>query len=177
MLVTREADYAIRCVLEVARHGRVSAAQVARTRSISRTFLGKIVQTLAKAGIVSTRRGVGGGISLAVAPEDVTLLQIIEAIEGPLVLNECLLPQPECAHIAICPAYPYLCEAQGSLRRILDVSVAEMLARESASAQRVDDAADLSRLSIGAANADTTLIGTNGHAATPAEAPVGGEPA
>jgi Rrf2 family transcriptional regulator, iron-sulfur cluster assembly transcription factor len=132
MLVTREADYAIRCVLEVATHGRISAAEVARTRSISRTFLGKIVQTLAKAGIVSTRRGVGGGISLAVAPEDLTLLQIIEAIEGPLVLNECLVSQPDCPQIAVCPAYPYLCEAQRSLRHIFDVTVAEMLRRGAA---------------------------------------------
>jgi Rrf2 family protein len=134
MLVTREADYAIRCVLEVATHGRISAAEVARTRSISRTFLGKIVQTLAKAGIVSTRRGVGGGISLAVAPEDLTLLQIIEAIEGPLVLNECLVSQPDCPQIAVCPAYPYLCEAQRSLRHIFDVTVAEMLRRGGADA-------------------------------------------
>lgn len=129
MLVTREADYAIRCVLEVARHGRISAAEVARIRSISPTFLGKIVQTLAKAGILSTRRGVGGGISLAVPPEEITLLQVIESVEGPIALNDCLAPQPNCLHIETCPAYPYLCEAQVTLRRILDVSIAEMVAR------------------------------------------------
>jgi Rrf2 family protein len=129
MLVTREADYAIRCVLEVAKHGRISAAEVARIRSISPTFLGKIVQTLAKAGILSTRRGVGGGISLAVAPTEITLLQVIESVEGPIALNDCLGPQPNCLHIDTCPAYPYLCEAQVTLRRILDVSIAEMLAR------------------------------------------------
>jgi Rrf2 family protein len=129
MLVTREADYAIRCVLEVAKHGRISAAEVARIRSISPTFLGKIVQTLAKAGILSTRRGVGGGISLAVPPEEITLLQVIEAVEGPIALNDCLGPQPQCLHVDACPAYPYLCEAQVALRGILDVSIAEMTAR------------------------------------------------
>ena len=169
MLVTREADYAIRCVLEVARHGRISAAEVARTRTISRTFLGKIVQTLAKAGIVSTRRGVGGGISLAVAPEDLTLLQIIEAIEGPLVLNECLLPQPDCAHMARCPAYPFLCEAQGTLRRILDVTVAEMLARETAATNgNGEPPAAAAPIEVVAA-----LASPNGH--SPAGATVGGE--
>jgi Rrf2 family protein len=170
MLVTREADYAIRCVLEVARHGRISAAEVARTRAISRTFLGKIVQTLAKAGVVSTRRGVGGGISLAVAPEDLTLLQIIEAIEGPLVLNDCLLPQPNCAHIAACPAYPYLCEAQGTLRRILDVTVAEMLARETAAGNGSRQPSGRVELPINAA------ITANGHTRAPAGATIGGEP-
>jgi Rrf2 family protein len=171
MLVTREADYAIRCVLEVARHGRISAAEVARTRTISRTFLGKIVQTLAKAGIVSTRRGVGGGISLAVAPEDLTLLQIIEAIEGPLVLNECLLPQPDCAHMGRCPAYPYLCEAQGTLRRILDVTVAEMLTRETAAGVGGGESPGATPIEAVAA-----LASANGHTRAPADAAVGGEP-
>lgn len=127
MLLTREADYAIRCVLEVARHGRISAAEVAHIQHISPTFLGKIVQSLAKAGIVATRRGVGGGVSLAVAPEEISLLWIIEAVEGPLALNECLTSTPTCLQMDTCPAYPFLCHAQEALRSVLDVSVAEML--------------------------------------------------
>jgi Rrf2 family protein len=127
VLVTREADYAIRCVLEVARQGRVSAARVAELQGISPTFLGKIVQSLARAGVVATRRGVGGGVSLAVAPEEISLLWIIEAVEGPLSLNECLTATPSCLQMDSCPAYPFLCHAQEALRSVLDVSVAEML--------------------------------------------------
>jgi len=126
-LVTREADYAIRCVLEVARHGRISAAQVARLQGISPTFLGKIVQSLAKAGILATRRGVGGGIALALPVESITLLQVIEAVGGPLYLNECLTDPPQCQHIAACPAYPFLCHAQETLREILSVSFSRLL--------------------------------------------------
>lgn len=129
MLVTREADYAIRCVIEVARHGRISAAQVAALQGISPTFLGKIVQSLAKAGVLATRRGVGGGISLALPVEQITLLQVIEAVEGHLCLNDCLTNPPQCPHLDTCPAYPFLSEAQGSLRRILDVSFAQVIAR------------------------------------------------
>lgn len=132
MLVTREADYAIRCVLEVARHGRISAAQVASLQGISPTFLGKIVQSLAKAGILATRRGVGGGVSLAVPVDSITLLQVIEAVEGPLCLNDCLTNPPHCQHVADCPAYPYLCEAQDSLQDILNVSFAEVMRRSEA---------------------------------------------
>jgi Rrf2 family protein len=127
VLVTREADYAIRCVLEVARHGRISAAQVAQIQHISPTFLGKIVQSLAKAGILTTRRGVGGGVSLAVPADEISLLRVIEAIEGPLALNECLTTAPQCPQVEHCPAYPFLCHAQEALRDILDVSVATML--------------------------------------------------
>ncbi len=132
MLVTREADYAIRCVLEVARHDRISVAEIARLRSISISFLGKIVQTLGRAGILATRRGVGGGVSLAMPAERITLLQVIEAVDGPLTLNDCLHRQPECLQLDTCPAYPYLCVAQQTLRRVLDVSVAEMIAQHEA---------------------------------------------
>ena len=130
MLVTREADYAIRCVIEVARIGRTSAAQVARLQGISPTFLGKIVQTLAKAGILATRRGVGGGIALAKPVEDITLLEVIEAVEGPLCINECLQTPTQCALIGECPAYPYLSEAQARLKETLDVSFATVVAAQ-----------------------------------------------
>lgn len=127
MLLTREADYAIRCVIEVARAGHISAAQVAAKQGISPTFLGKIVQVLGRAGILATRRGVGGGIALAVPIERITLLQVIEAVEGPLLVNECLASPPQCAHIDICPAFPFLCQAQLALRGVLDVSFANLL--------------------------------------------------
>jgi Rrf2 family protein len=116
-------------VIEVARHGRISAAKVAALQGISPTFLGKIVQSLARAGILATRRGVGGGIALAVPVESITLLQVIEAVEGPLALNDCLTNPPQCGHIEICPAYPYLCQAQDSLREILGVSFSEVIDR------------------------------------------------
>ncbi len=128
MLVTREADYAIRCVLEVARHGRISAGQIAVLQGISPTFLGKIVQSLARAGILSTRRGVGGGVSLALPIEQITVLQVIEAVEGPICLNECLANPPQCPHTSTCPAYPLLQRVQDQLRETLSMSFATLVA-------------------------------------------------
>jgi Rrf2 family protein len=130
VLLTREADYAVRCVLEVARAGHISAAQVAAIQGISPTFLGKIVQVLGRAGILATRRGVGGGIALAVPPESITLLQVIEAVEGPLALNDCLASPPQCSMIATCPAYPYLCHAQQALHDALRVTFDRLLQTE-----------------------------------------------
>lgn len=127
MLVTREADYAIRCVLEVARHGRVSAARVAEIQSISPTFLGKIVQSLARAGILSTRRGVGGGVSLAQPLESITVLRVIEAVEGPLCLNDCVADPPQCPQIDTCPVFPFLERAQGALKELLTVNLSELV--------------------------------------------------
>lgn len=134
MLVTREADYAVRCVVEVARAGHTSAAKVAQSQGISPTFLGKIVQSLAKAGILATRRGVGGGIALAKPPEAFTLLQVIEAVEGPLAIIECLRQPGGCVHEGDCPAFPYLVLAQERLREALDVSFAELLEADGAEA-------------------------------------------
>ncbi|HZD16978.1 MAG TPA: Rrf2 family transcriptional regulator [Actinomycetota bacterium] len=129
MLVTREADYALRCVLAVAELGRTSAAAVARVEGISPSFLGKIVHSLARSGILTTRRGVGGGIALARSPQDITLLQVIEAVGGPLAISECILSPDSCGHLDGCPAYPYLCDAQDRLRESLDVSLLTILDR------------------------------------------------
>jgi Rrf2 family protein len=128
MLLTREADYAVRCVVEVARSGRTSAARVAKAQGISPTFLGKIVRSLAKAGILATRRGVGGGIMLAQPIEDISLIQVIEAIGGPLCIKDCLQTPAQCEHVDGCPAYPYLRDAQERLRESLDVSFARLMA-------------------------------------------------
>ncbi len=146
MLVTREADYAIRCVLEVARHGRVSAAKVAEIQGISPTFLGKIVQSLARAGILSTRRGVGGGVSLAQPLESITVLRVIEAVEGPLCLNDCVADPPQCPQIDTCPVYPFLERAQGALKEMLTVNLSELVRPpepEAAPALREMEAADV----------------------------------
>ncbi len=130
MLVTREGDYAVRCVMEVARAGRISAAEVAHRQDISPTFLGKIVQSLAKAGVLTTRRGVGGGISLARPIGSITLLQVIEAVEGPLAVNTCVASPPECDRLDSCRAFPVWCRVQAALKSTLDVGFDSILEGE-----------------------------------------------
>jgi Rrf2 family protein len=153
MLVTREADYAIRCVLEVARHGRVSAARVAEIQGISPTFLGKIVQSLARAGILSTRRGVGGGVSLAQPLESITVLRVIEAVEGPLCLNDCVADPPQCPQIDTCPVYPFLARAQIALRELLTVNLSE-LAPAATTASQAPELRDLGAQDVASPSAN-----------------------
>lgn len=130
MQLTREADYAVLAVIEVARHGRMSAAEVARRQNMSSAFLGKIVGTLAKAGILTTRRGVGGGIALARPTDALTLLEVVEAVQGPFAINECLSHPGSCDRSAYCYVYPVWQKAQADLKAALDVSIADILARE-----------------------------------------------
>lgn len=127
MQLTREADYAVLCVLEVARFGRMSAAEVARRQDISPAFLGKIVGSLAKAGVLTTRRGVGGGIDLARPPESLTLLEVVEAVQGPFAINQCLIHSGSCDRQSDCYVYPLWVKAQHEMKAALDVSIAEVV--------------------------------------------------
>ena len=129
MQLTREADYAVICVLEVARFGRMSAAEVAKRQDISPAFLGKIVGSLAKAGILTTRRGVGGGIALARPPGSLTLLEVVEAVQGPFAINRCLSHPGACDRSDSCYVYPIWCEAQESLKSSLNVSIEYIISR------------------------------------------------
>lgn len=103
MRITREADYAIRMLCCLGRAGAsgcpiVGASTLAEDVTVPPRFGVKILQTLAAAGIVKTTRGVGGGYSLIVPVETLTLRQIIEAVDGPIALNRCLSESHDCEH-------------------------------------------------------------------------------
>src|SRR5512139_427392 len=93
MQITRQADYAVRAVLYLAQLGaeqRAATSQIAQEQSIPPSFLAKIVSQLSVAGLLQTSRGARGGVSLARSPEQISLLEVVEAIDGPILLNECV---------------------------------------------------------------------------------------
>ena len=108
MYVTRKADYAIRCVLHLSRNtGRIiSVDEISGAMDVPRPFLAKILQRLMKAGLVGSTRGVKGGFRLARNPEDVNLLEVIEAIQGPLAANACAIDRKMCSLSARCAIHP-----------------------------------------------------------------------
>jgi Rrf2 family protein len=84
---TAKADYAVRAAVELAAssgEGPVKAELLAEAQSIPLNFLENILAELRRAGIVESRRGAAGGYLLAKAPEDVSLADVIRAVEGPL---------------------------------------------------------------------------------------------
>ncbi len=104
MEITRQADYAVRAMIHVASlpsDSRVSTAAISEAQSIPLPFLTKVIAHLVRAGLVTTNRGMGGGVSIARAPEEITLLDVLEAVEGPITLNRCLLRG------VICEVGPY----------------------------------------------------------------------
>ena len=93
MRLTRQGDYAVRVMLDLAAHAQdapIPRAQIQTRQDVPAAFLAKTVQALARAGLVRTRSGAHGGVTLNAPPEAVTLLQVIEAVEGPIRLNRCV---------------------------------------------------------------------------------------
>ena len=118
MQITRQADYAVRAVLHLARINgsqRAATSQVAQEQHIPPSFLAKIISQLSIAGLLHTSRGARGGVTLAREPKTITLLEVIEAIDGPIMLNECVGESSTCTFDEDCPLRPVWCEAQNEL--------------------------------------------------------------
>src|SRR4030066_1278696 len=99
MQITRQADYAMRAVLYLSKLGsdrRAATSQIAEEQHIPPSFLAKIVSQLSVAGLLQTSRGARGGVSLAPPPGAITLLDVVEAIDGPILLNECVSENSSC---------------------------------------------------------------------------------
>src|SRR5512139_3481692 len=118
MQITRQADYAVRAVLYLAQLGsdqRAATSQIAQDQQIPPSFLAKIVSQLSVAGLLQTSRGARGGVSLARAPEQISVLEVVEAIDGPILLNECVSASGVCNFGDDCPMKPIWCDAQAEL--------------------------------------------------------------
>jgi Rrf2 family protein len=118
MQITRQADYAVRAVLYLARLGqeqRAATSQIAEDQQIPPSFLAKIVSQLSVAGLLQTSRGARGGVSLARHPDQISLLEVVEAIDGPILLNECVGANGICSFGDDCPMRPVWCDAQAQL--------------------------------------------------------------
>jgi len=108
VLITRATEYAIRAILYMAKQPRgeiVFKKDICKTQKITPAFLTKILQPLIKAGIVGSQRGVGGGFYLVKAPSEITLLDVVQAQEGPLYLNQCLIDSGSCERDIFCPVH------------------------------------------------------------------------
>ncbi|MBI4761895.1 MAG: RrF2 family transcriptional regulator [Chloroflexota bacterium] len=135
MQITRQADYAVRAVLHLAKVGgaeRSATSAIAKEQNIPPSFLAKIISQLSIAGLLHTSRGARGGVTLARDPKDITLLEVVEAIDGPIQLNECVGDGGACMFDKDCPIKPVWCDAQEELvRRLKGTNFADLLAKSS----------------------------------------------
>lgn len=99
MVLNQATDYALRAIFYLSRlpEGEVVEAQrIAEQEHIPMRFLLKIMPSLIKVGILRSFRGVGGGYALAKQPKEITFLDVVEAIEGPIRINKCLIDAKFC---------------------------------------------------------------------------------
>ncbi len=80
---------------------------IAESCGIPAPYLAKIVHTLSRAGVVSTQRGVGGGVTLVRDPADLTLFELCEILGDPAILPRCVLGAEECTDARACPAHEF----------------------------------------------------------------------
>ena len=99
MLFNNETDYAIRIVACLAECDRkLDAGTVAAETGVTPQFTLKILRRLMEAGIVCSFKGARGGYALSRAPQEITLLQVVETINGPIAVSRCQHSISECTH-------------------------------------------------------------------------------
>ena len=103
MRISLEADYAIRIVQCLANDGaRLGAKEISSRTRVTERFALKILHKLVVAEIVKSFKGVGGGYELSRDPSDITLKQVIEVIEGPIVISRCQQSDFDCCDDCLC---------------------------------------------------------------------------
>jgi Rrf2 family protein len=133
MQITRQADYAVRAVLHLANLAngdRSPTRRIASEEHIPPSFLAKIVSQLSVAGVVQTSRGARGGVSLSREASEISLLDVVEAIDGPITLNECVEDPDACPFGEDCPVHQIWCEAQKELIEKLEATKFSSLTKE-----------------------------------------------
>jgi Rrf2 family protein len=121
MQLTRAADYAVRVMVHLAtlpEDQRALLPELARATEAPGSFLSKVLQSLAHAGLILSRRGKAGGFSILARGRSASMRDVVEAVDGPICLNVCLNGGKDCDRRSWCPAHPMWARAQ---RAMLDV--------------------------------------------------------
>jgi len=122
MQLTRAADYAVRVMIHLATlpaGTRLNRDNLATASEVPTHFLSKVLQVLVRARLIVAHRGPSGGFALAIPAEQVSVLRVVEAVEGPIVLNACMTNGLGCSRQGWCPAHLVWLEAQAALTQVL----------------------------------------------------------
>ena len=131
MQLTRAADYGVRVMIHLTAlksNGRVSLPDLARATGAPQSFLSKVLQSLTRAGLISSRRGQLGGFHVSPRGAAASMREVIEAIDGAICLNLCLIAGRSCSRKARCPAHPVWIEAQQAMMEVLSRATIASLA-------------------------------------------------
>ena len=127
--LTKKADYGLIALKHLATNGRdsASAKEIADTYGIPLPLLSKILQKLAKTGFLRSEHGTNGGYKLARDAREITALEVIRTIDGPIVLTTCFTEHGACTHTEKCSVREPLRKVhEGILRLLSSISISDM---------------------------------------------------
>lgn len=128
--IRRNTDYGIRALVYMSKRPKdhiFLVKHLAQEAEVSDEFLRKILQKLANVGIVKSHRGPQGGFSLAKDPEKITVLEVMEVLQGPVAINRCFLGKSACPNYSTCEIKDNLTGAQREMLEILDrITIADL---------------------------------------------------
>jgi Rrf2 family protein len=133
MQLTRAADYAVRVMIHLAGlppATRASRGELALQAQCPEQILSKVLQSLTRAGLVISHRGNTGGFELSEDRRGASLLNVVEAIEGPVRLNICLSSEHACPRQEWCPAQIVWANAQEAMLGVLQSVSVDTLAQK-----------------------------------------------
>jgi Rrf2 family protein len=133
-MINKDADYAIKALVEIAgREGEVvSAANLTGPMGLPWPYLRKILQGLARAGLVTSSRGKGGGFVLARPARAIRLADVIAVFQGPVRIHDCLFKKRICPDVRTCPLRTTLDRLEAGLVAELEaVTIADLLSEKS----------------------------------------------
>ncbi len=121
--LSTKARYGLRALISLARHygeGPIMAKIIAKEEEISENYLEQILELLRRSGIVRSIRGAQGGFVLVKSPQEIRVKEIIDILEGPIVLVDCLSSPEVCKRSKDCTARTLWGELKGNIIRFLE---------------------------------------------------------
>ncbi len=137
--ISRKIDYGLRAMIYLASipsDAVVPFREIARQMMVPEDFLAKILKTLVDQGLVKSTRGPHGGYALARTATDISFLQVIEAVEGPIAINVCLDGDDPCGKMEACTMVGVWARGQEKMLEVYrQVKLAELALKPDASGQ------------------------------------------
>lgn len=136
MKLSTKGRYGVRLMIDLAAHygeGPILLREIAKREEISEKYLSNLVNPLKATGLVEATRGVHGGYVLAKSPDEITMQEIVEVLEGPLCLVDCVERRTACSRTSRCIAHDLWKEtAEGMAQVLRKYTLADMVARQRA---------------------------------------------
>lgn len=121
--LTKKTEYGLQLMVYLAKslnQRPISLKQIAKEKKLPYRFLSQVASKLKKAGLVKTKEGIDGGYSLSKSPKKITVAEILEALEGPIELVECLKNEASCPWAGMCGQKRMFAQLKGSMKKVIE---------------------------------------------------------